>query len=135
MAKKKLSIELVGIGKTLDISAIKVEPCLGASFLFIEAVRGDTWRFVATSDLVPKLKELNRIDVIRNGEWKGLGFSHKARTQVIELGVYPALHFNPEDESFQLEKMKDGKWRMDCSSELIPDFAKLESFTFHYSEE
>jgi len=133
--QQKLSIELVGLGKSLDVAVMKVEERKNKSFLFLELMRTGKWRLIVTNDLVPELKDLQKIVVIRNGEWKGLGFSHKARTQVLELEVYTSLKFAPEDATFQLDQLESGKWRINHTSDLIPDFDKLESFTFHYSEE
>lgn len=133
--QQKLSIELVGLGKSLDVAVMKVEERKNKSFLFLELMRTGKWRLIVTNDLVPELKDLQKIVVIRNGEWKGLGFSHKTRTQVLELEVYASLNFAPEDATFQLDQLDSGKWRINHTTDLIPDFTKLESFVFHYSEE
>lgn len=132
VSKQKLSIEFVGIHKVVEVAVSTVIPYSGKSFLYLEFMRLDKWRLLVTDDLVKDVAQVRQIDVIRNTDWKGLGISCDFSTQTLELEIYAALNLAPEDSTFQLDKLDSGKWRINHTTDLIPDFRQVAALKFHH---
>jgi len=61
------SLELQGLGKTLELAkVVEVSKTQGRMFLYIEEIEGtDTWRLTYDKRLIPEIRDLQSIRIVR----------------------------------------------------------------------
>jgi hypothetical protein len=140
MAKKKQvqlksSIKLVGLDKELILSSIKVNPNPNApASLYLDLQRDGTWKMFYTESVISDLAHLDAIVIHRVADAAHCGLDFIGQGDELMCRMITGVNLSPERDTFQLDKMDNGFWRINYTTNLIPDFTQLKALEFVRNE-